>query len=118
MAERESPETEPKLDSSQADDRDREIRTMDVRGFNSAIRFVKRGRIEPVEQVLVVANQHVERLSIEVDEDDVVVGTPDGSDQIDVRSIYDWMERIQPGDKKAKRQLAAIAATLRYRISH
>lgn len=118
MAERKAPVTDAINDSSQADDTDRSVHTMDARGFNSAIRFVKRGRIETVEQALVVAKIHLERLGLEIEEDAVLTGTPDGSDQVDVRSIYDWMEKIQSGDKKAKRQLLAFASTLQYRISH
>lgn len=67
-----------------------------------------------LEQVLVIRNETyaaLKRLELERDTSRDWKGNPGGSNQFDMRSILDWVRRIQKGDDEAIDQLLIVDAT-------
>ena len=85
---------------------------MAEQGFDSVIRFIKTGRFDSVDQFRRVVEENVKRLQIKLGRRSAIQGIPNGSDQVDVQSLVQWVNNIQPGDRKAAIQLGTIAVTI------
>jgi len=85
---------------------------MAEQAFNTVIRFIKRGQVGSVDQFREVVENNVKRLRVKLGRRSPVEGIPDGSDQVDVQSLVQWANKIQPNDRKASIQLGTIAATI------
>lgn len=79
--------------------------------FGSVIRVVKRGGIETVMAVRNATYTTLRRLGVKRDRTKAVAGMPRGSDQVDMRSIVEWLARVERDDAEASAQIVAIDAT-------
>ena len=88
-------------------------------GFATVIRFIKRGRMAPVEQFKVTVDQNMKRLRLRSKKTAPADMPPDelGSSQTNVGSLAAWAGSIQKRDAEAKAQLLVISATLRARLA-
>ena len=84
--------------------------------FDNVIRFIKRSAVTRIGGIKTSTAATLERLGKKPNPAKAVAGTPDGSDQGNVRSIQEWLDKVQPGDRKAIRQVVAIDATAAQRI--
>lgn len=74
--------------------------------------MIRTAGLDRVEQVRIAVERNMKRLGVKVGRTKPVEETPDGSDQVDVMSMVVWADSIESNDRKAKRQLAKLAATL------
>jgi hypothetical protein len=81
------------------------------RHFATVVRVIKKARIEQVNNLRGASFRALKRLGVKRDLTKAVKGLPEGSDQQDFQSIFQWMDKIGPENKKAVRQLVAIDAT-------
>ncbi len=79
--------------------------------FNNIIRSIKRSSIDRAKQIRHVTYGELKRLGVKRNKSKVVKGIPKGSDQTNHGDAFTWMHSIEPGQKRAIRQLVAIDAT-------
>jgi tetrahydromethanopterin S-methyltransferase subunit H len=84
--------------------------------FEDVIRMLKMVGLTKVKDLKTATFGTLRRLKIKRDETKAVVGIPKGSDQHNVRTILDWLDKIEPEDEKAIEQLVAIDATATRRV--
>ena len=80
--------------------------------YNNIIRLARRADIGTVNQLRHVTFHKLSALGAKRDLSKAVTHTPKGSDQVDVRSVLEWIDKIQPDHKRAIWQLIAFDATL------
>jgi hypothetical protein len=85
--------------------------------FNSVVRVIKTASLDVVKQLGVAFGARIEALDLKRDLSKAQRGIPDGSSQVDVRSLIEWAERIGPRDRQACGQLVALDATIHARIN-
>ena len=116
MARRKTKDTEPKLQDSVSNYPEPTV-ALSEGGFASLIRLVKLGRVAQVRQIQDAAKTNMKRLRLRSKGVEPVDGIPEGSDQVNVGSILDWMRRIRKRDGQAKEQLKVLAATIKRRFA-
>jgi len=79
--------------------------------FRDVIRMLKRCPIEQAASVRFATFDALKRLGAKRDPTKAVRGIPSGSDQVNIRRILDWLDKVGPEDRRAIRQLVAIDAT-------
>lgn len=79
--------------------------------YDTVIRIVRRADIDLVNQLRHVTHAKLKALGVARDLDKAVESTPSGSDQIDMQSIFKWINAIENGHKRSVWQLIAIDAT-------
>ncbi len=87
------------------------VRHMTKPNFFSTLRQVLKSNSEKIKQVRTASFQNLKRLGVKRDLTKAVTEIPEGSDQLNVGSLVDWMAKIQPGDDRAINQLVVIDAT-------
>jgi len=80
--------------------------------FNNVIRFIRRAEATSIAQLRHVTFTKLKSLGVNREPGQAVAKTPGGSDQVDVRSIVEWIEKITIDDKPSVEQLVVIDATL------
>lgn len=80
--------------------------------LNNIIRFARRADASGVAQLRHVTFANLKRLGVNREPGQAIEKTPGGSDQVDVRSIVEWIEKITTDDKPSVEQLVVIDATL------
>jgi hypothetical protein len=85
--------------------------------FNNVIRVLKTAPIDRVRQIRTMTFKTLKRLEVERDFTYGIIKTPKGSDQVDVGAIVTWLNKIQPGEEAAIKQLLSIDATACKRIN-
>jgi len=114
MAQRKSLDTGPHVDGGTAKYKASSAALPPV-VYNSLIRLAKRGDFSRVEQLRAFVSDGVARLKIISGK--AIAGVPEGSDQVDIASIGVWIGKIKRRDRKARKQLADLAATLGARFA-
>jgi len=84
--------------------------------FNNVIRLIKLGSIDQVKSLKTATWNAMKRLGISRNKKVAKVKVPKGSDQVDIGSLIAWMDKIEPGDKKAVGQVVIIDATACRRV--
>lgn len=84
---------------------------MTEQSVNNVIRMILNGRTSDAEQIRNATYNALRRIGAKRDKTKAVSSAPDGSDQVDVRSVVVWAGNVQSGYKKAIRQLVTIDAT-------
>ena len=87
---------------------------MEPMAKNQYLNVIRIAREEPLEVVTwlqTVTWATLRRLNVGRDSTKAVTKTPNGSKQVDVGSIRDWMNRVARTDEKAIAQIVAIDAT-------
>ena len=85
--------------------------------FRSIVRVIKTASLDDVKQLAVAFSARMTDLKLSRDLSKAEKGVPEGSSQVDVRSLIEWADRIGPRDKIACGQLVALDATLQSRIA-
>ena len=94
---------------------------LDQAKFDRIVRFTNSASLSNVKLLGEFCRMSMERLGLKSQPKKAVRGLPAGSDQHDVRSIGEWMERISPTAnaedfEQASEQLIAIDATIKARL--
>ena len=97
-------------------DTDLDVRTLPKQDLNNVIRFIKRGSVDSLAVMRAGLNEEMTRLGLSPNAGLAIAAMPEGSDQVNVRGVFEWAAKIQKGDRRAKAQLLAIDATLRQRV--
>ena len=80
-------------------------------GLDSIVRMVHRADHDRVTWIVTATHQTLCRLKAKRDTSKAVTKVPAGSDQADLGSLKEWLDRITPADKAAIAQVQVIDAT-------
>lgn len=97
-------------------DTDLDVRTLAKQDLNNVVRFIKRGGAESIIVLRAGLSEEMTRLGLSPNAGLAIAAMPEGSDQVNVRGVFEWAAKIQKGDRRAKAQLLAIDATIRQRV--
>lgn len=124
MAQRQKPVTEPVLDNSAAgvpeypgDSENKIIRELPRDQFLSIILNIKSRPLDQVTPLLHHTFNALKRLGVPRDLDEAFPGVPAGSTHMDFGTFMAWVDKITVGDKVAVKQLIAIDATAKVRVT-
>lgn len=84
---------------------------LDKKDVNTIIRLIKNGPVGRAQSILSCTEKNMERLGVSRDLERAYKSTPEGSDQVDLMSIFTWMDGIQVEHKRSVWQLIAVDAT-------
>ncbi len=86
------------------------------RDFGTVVRMIKNGRVAQVDQLREGFGRAMKRLRLRTRGIAPVAGMPAGSDQVDVGSVFAWLDKVPRGDSAAKAQVAQLMATIQARL--
>lgn len=84
---------------------------MDRQRFRDVVRMIKKASPDRARQIKQATFAALKRLGKKRNPAKAVAGMPDGTDTFNVRTLFDWMDAIKPGDRRAIRQLVELDAT-------
>ena len=94
------------------------IKELDASQFGTAIRTIKNTQREVAVQIRHMTHKRLKELGVPRDTSKAVAGIPKhGTNDVNPRGLYEWMDRIESEDEKAIEQLVAIDATAVARTS-
>lgn len=118
---RKKPQTEPVEDNSFGEESEKITKALTEQGFNSVIRNLLSGSEGRSVQMVSILDPVLTGLKIKLTakqlSSEAVQKKPEGSDQVDFGSIKTWAKSLGSRDKEAQKQLRAIYATAKSRIS-
>ena len=79
--------------------------------LNNVIRVIKTASLDKVGGIRTATFLALKRLGVKRQKAKAVKKIPYGSDQVDIGSFVTWLNKVQPGDKKAVNQVIVIDAT-------
>lgn len=79
--------------------------------YNNVIRLLRRADISTVLAIRNVTFVRLNEIGVKRDLSKAVEKTPNGSDQVDVQSVVQWIRSVTPDQKRAVWQLVEIDAT-------
>lgn len=85
--------------------------------FDSVMRYVKITTLDRVKALKTATWSTLKRLGVKRDVRRAKRRVPMGSDQGNPRSIIDWLNKVQPEDVEAVRQVVEIDATCCRRVN-
>lgn len=85
--------------------------------FDTFIRMIKQAPLDRIKLVKLASTLALERLGAKQN-GKAVAGVPDGSDTYNMRTLFDFFDKVRPGQRKAIRQIKAIDATATARVGH
>ena len=85
--------------------------------YNNTIRMLKSASIPRANLVMAAAAATMVRLGVKENPRSAASGVPTGSDQVNIRTLLDWMDAIIATDQAAVRQLVAVHATASHRVT-
>lgn len=88
-----------------------EVKELTVARYRNEIRSIKRATIMRAAAIKTAAAATLTRLNVRPNTSQAVSGMPDGSNQGNIRSFIEWMDKLVRSDRAAIRQLVAIHAT-------
>jgi len=90
-------------------------KALSLNHFKSIVRMIKTSSLDRVSFLGNAIQVEMKRLGLKEDDSRAWKGVPEGSDQGSPMSIINWMKKVTPEDKKAKKQIIALDATARKR---
>ena len=112
MSQRKKPQTEAVADSSVADHSILVTNMLDSGDFDRYVKMCFNGSAGPVKQLKDTAKQHLDRLGVKPDLSKAATKNPtEASDNVNLQSLYRWMEKLGREHKRAVAQLKALHAT-------
>jgi len=84
--------------------------------FRNAVRMIKLSSVDRIELFVQASTIAMKRLKVKPNSSKVIPNLPNGSKTFNMRTLFDWMDKIGPKDKYAIRQLVKLDATARVRI--
>lgn len=119
--ERKKPQTEPVKDNSFGEESEKITKALTDQGFSSVIRNLLSGSEGRSVQMVAILDPVLADLKIKMTSNqlsnEAVKKKPEGSDQVDFGSIKTWAKSLSSRDKEANKQLRAIYATAKSKIS-
>ena len=112
MAARKKPETRAQGGVASEHDHRSHTQALEADQFATLVRYARTAAGQNLQQLKEAAEINMKRLRMRRDRSKAVTATPAGSDQVDVRTWCDWMNKIKRRDRAAEVQLLALDATL------
>ena len=117
MAHRKKPQIDHVEDSSVADDKDLRTNLLDPGDFDRYVKMCFNGSVGSVKQLRDTSKQHLDRLGVKPDLAKATTKVPsEASDNVNLQSLYRWMEKLEKQHKKAVTQLKSLHATSTRRL--
>lgn len=112
MAHRKKPQTALVPDSSVADDSDLTINVLDPGDFDRYVKVCFNGSTGAVKQLKTTAENQLKRIGAKPNLAKAATKVPqDASDNVNLQSLYRWMEKLGRQHKRAVAQLQTLHAT-------
>ena len=84
--------------------------------LNNVIRMIKQGPMERVLSIKTMTHKTLKRLKVKRDATKARTKLPRGSDQVNVGTLFTWLNSIGKEDEGAVKQLVVIDATCCRRV--